>query len=153
MIDLRKLSLEAREQVLIDYAAKGIHVARVGDRVTGCGGVGTITTGTDVFYKGGGGRAIAVVSSRYRIPACAHGCPACPHPCTGLIITGHPDLIIGGAQVAIVGSKGVHAACCWANRGVVSEGFGKPVVPARVKEVAASDTQPPPEGSDHLWVG
>lgn len=153
MIDLRKLSLEAREQVLIDHAAKGIHVARVGDRVTGCGGIGTITAGTDVFYKGGGGRAIAVVGSQYIIPVCGNGCPACPHRCSGLIITGYPDLIIGGAHVAIAGSRSVHAPTCGSNTGFVSEGFRKPFVPERVKEVAASDTQPPPEGVDHLWIG
>lgn len=57
----------------------------------------------------------ARVGMKVFCPADAHGCPACPHPCTGVIATGSPHVLIDGKPAARVGDKGTHAACCGPN--------------------------------------
>ena len=119
--------------LLDDLANRDIHVAFEGDAVMGCGGPGTITRAkSSVEFMG---RAVATVGASYRIPACSHGCMTCPHDCSGTLINGLPEVTADGVPVAIVGSRGTHAACCGPNKALVAEGYRYRAPPGDLHDV------------------
>lgn len=71
----------------------------------------------------------------------AHGCPACPHPVQGPLIMGSPDFYLDGKPVARVGDRGVHAACCGANRYEVTEGYNEVLINGKPVAVKGSRTR------------
>jgi len=103
-IELSQLSQTQREQVYSDLASQGLYVAKVGDRVQGCGGEGVITSAppTSVMING---RPVATVGAIARIDVDAHGCPACPHPPLGVLVTALPDVLANGRPVVVAGSE------------------------------------------------
>jgi len=117
-IELTRLTIAQRNQLLRDLARRGLYPSATGDRVQSKGATGHITNAapTGVLIDG---RPIATVGASYNIStACAHGCPACPHPGIGTIVTGLPDVLANGRPIAVAGSETTPA-------GFVSEGLGE----------------------------
>ncbi|MDH3762351.1 MAG: hypothetical protein OEU50_15330 [Gammaproteobacteria bacterium] len=113
--------------LLEDLLRRGIQVAFGGDKVRGCGGMGyLLPIKSGIVFNG---RGIATVGSEYVIPSDSHGCMGCPHRCTGQVVSGLADFFVDSKPVAIVGSQGVHAACCGPNTGTVVEGYKSSYVP------------------------
>ncbi|MBM3754083.1 MAG: hypothetical protein FJW38_08905 [Acidobacteria bacterium] len=120
-IELSQLSLTQREQVYRDLASQGLYVAKVGDRVQGCGGEGQISSvpPTTVMVDG---RLVATVGAVTNVPTDAHGCPACPHPALGVIVTALPDVLANGRPVVVAGSQTRSYGCCGSGAGWVKQG-------------------------------
>jgi uncharacterized Zn-binding protein involved in type VI secretion len=120
-IELSQLTIAQQEEVYRSLASQGIYIAKVGDSVQGCGGVGQIASAppTSVLING---RPIATAGAIARIASDAHGCPACPHPAIGVIVTAFPDVCVNGRPVVVAGSETRSSGCCQPRPGWVKQG-------------------------------
>lgn len=120
-IELAHLTIAQQEEVYRNLASQGIYIAKVGDRVQGCGGEGQITSAppTSVLING---RPIATAGAIAGIDRDAHGCPACPHPASGVIVTVLPDVLANGRPVVVAGSETRSSGCCQPRPGWVKQG-------------------------------
>ena len=122
-VELTRLTAPERTELFRRLAAEGLFVARVGDGVKACGGVGNITTSPAPMVLLDG-RAVAAVGSRIDVGRDAHGCPACPHACVGPVVTGVPSVLENGRPVAVAGSETSSTGCCRPAAGVIPKGSG-----------------------------
>jgi len=102
--ELSQLTLSQQEQIYRNLANEGLYIAKVGDRVQGCGGEGVITSAppTSVMISG---RPVATVGAIARLNDDWHGCPTCPHPPHGVLVTALPDVLANGRPVVVAGSE------------------------------------------------
>ena len=83
----------------------------------------------------------AAVGDQAKCDADSHGCPADPHTVVGPIVSGSPNVFVGGKPAARVGDVGVHAACCGPNRFEIVGGDGSVMINGRPAAKIGSETR------------
>ena len=104
------------------FSTAGTHTITITAEVDGQVHQKSITVSVVSFFAANGSFKYAAIGDKVTGEPHCHGCPAGPHPINGVIISGSPNVLLGGLPAARKGDNGIHAACCGPNTFIIEEG-------------------------------
>ena len=105
------------------FSTPGTHTITIAAEVDGKIHQQSITVSVVSFFATNGSFKYAAIGDKVTGQPHGHGCPACPHAdINGVIVSGSPNVLLGGLPAARKGDTGVHCCCCGPNTFTIEEG-------------------------------